>query len=321
MSISITRALVLADRESGDLQPLAESYLPALVPIAGKPVLQHCIEDLWEAGVREAIIAVPARDRRIRATIGDGQRFGLTLRYIESDGQLLPAELLARAGQYVSEPMFVARGDVLRGRSAVSLLERAESGDADIVHGAIGARSAGIALLRRRCAGVNWLDWIALKHARPAGTGFLVELGPLGFALIDDLPSLFAASLGALDGAYAGLVVEGRQAAGSTLVLGSRTSVARSVVNAGICRVGTGAELHAAVELAGRVDVGDRCVIDDGAQLIDSVVMPGTYVGRGVRLQSAIAAGSWLYRADLQSCQRVEDPLLLAAGPTAWVAA
>jgi len=40
-----------------------------------------------------------------------------------------------------------------------------------------------------------------------------------------------------------------------------------------------------------------------------------------VRLQSAIAAGSWLYRADLGSCQRVDDPLLLAAGPSAWDAA
>lgn len=321
MSAAMNRALILADRDSGDLQPIAEGLLPALVPVAGKPVLQHCIEDLWEAGVREALIAVPEGDRRIRATFGEGQRFGMNLRYIESEGRLLPGELLSRAGTFADAPMFLARGDVLRGRSAARLLALAHDGNADIAHGAVGSRPAGIAVLRRRCAGVNWLDWIALKHSRPAGAGFLVEMGPAGFALVDDLASLFEASFGALQGKFAGLVVEGRPVADRSMFLGSRTSIARTVVNAGVCRVGTGAELHAAVELAGCVDVGDRCVVDDGAQLIDSIVMPGTYVGRGVRLQRAIAAGSWLYRADLRSCQRVDDPLLLAAGPTAWVAA
>ena len=136
-----------------------------------------------------------------------------------------------------------------------------------------------------------------------------------------DLPSLFAASLGALDGTFAGLAVEGRQAAGSPLYVGPRTALASTVVNAGVCRIGTGAQLHDGVELAGHVDIGDRCVIDDGAELFDSVVMSGTYVGRGVRLQSAIACGSWLYRADLNTCQRVDDPLLLAAGPSADAAA
>jgi len=321
MSAAMSRALILADRDSGDLQPIAEGLLPALVPIAGKPVLQHCIEDLWEAGVREALIAVPAGDRRIRAAFGDGQRLGLTLRYIESEGRLLPGELLSRAGAFADAPMFVVRGDVLRGRSAAQLVALSDAANADIAHGAVGSRPVGIALLRRRCAGVNWLDWIALKHSRPAGAGFLVELGPVGFALVDDLASLFEAGQGALQGKFAGLVVEGRPVADRSMFLGSRTSIARTVVNAGVCRVGTGAELHAGVELAGSVDVGDRSVIDDGAQLVDSIVLPGTYVGRGVRLQSAIAAGSWLYRADLRSCQRVDDPLLLAAGPSAWDAA
>ncbi|MCJ7837918.1 MAG: NDP-sugar synthase [Burkholderiales bacterium] len=320
-NLNISRALILADRESGDLQPLAEGLPPALVPIAGKPVLQHTIEDLWEAGVREALVVIPAGDRRIRAELGNGQRLGLTLRYIESAGRRLPSELISDTGPWADAAMFLTRGDVLRGRSAASLLARAAASDAEIVHGVSGARPVGIALLRRQCAGVNQLDWIALRHPPPAGTECLVDLGPIGFALLDDLPSLFEASLGVLDGTFAGLAAEGRQVAGSPLYVGPRTALASTVVNAGVCRIGTGAELHDGVELAGHVDIGDRCVIDDGAELFDSVVMSGTYVGRGVRLQSAIASGSWLYRADLNTCQRVDDPLLLAAGPSTDAAA
>ena len=315
------RALVLADRDSGSLQPLSEGLLPALVPIAGKSVLQHCIEDLWEAGVRDALVAVPAGDRRIRAELGNGQRFGMTLCYVESAGQQLPGELLSMAGQSPGASLFVARGDVLRGRAAARLLEQSAAIDADIVHGTIGGRPIGMALLDRRCPGVDSLAWNALRSQRPAVEDSCVDVGPLGLALLDGLPSLFEACLGALDGTFTGLAVGGRRMKGSSMYVGPRTSLARSVVNSGICRIGVGAELHEGIELAGRVDIGDRCVIDDGAQLIDSVVMPGTYVGRGVRLQSAIACGAWLYRADLQTCQRVEDPLLLAAGPSTEVAA
>jgi NDP-sugar pyrophosphorylase family protein len=76
--------------------------------------------------------------------------------------------------------------------------------------------------------------------------------------------------------------------------------------------VGRGADVHRGVELSGRVEIGDRCVIDDGAHVTNSVVMPGTYVGRGVRLHNAIASGPWLYRVDLDDTQHVEDALLLA---------
>lgn len=308
------RALVLADRTGGDLEPLARELLPALLPVAGKPVIQHCVEDCWEAGIRELLVAVPAGDRTIREELGDGQRFGLAIRYFESSGQQWPGEVLALADLGADVPLLVARGDILRGRCARQLLERSAGVDGDVVHGTIGARPAGIALLRRRCRSINQLDWSVVgDHAhRPAGS--CVELGDVGLALLDGLAALFDACLGALEGKYAGLLPAGRARPGADVWLAPRAAMPRSVHVAGTARIGRGAELHEQVELAGRVEIGDRCVIDDGAQLVDAVVLPGTYVGRGVRLQNAIAHGPWLYRVDLGTCQRVDDPLLLA-GP------
>lgn len=313
------RALVLADRSAGDLEPLARDLSPALLPIAGKPVLQHCIEDCWEAGVRDVLVAVPAGDRTIREELGDGQRFGLAISYLESSGQQWPSEVLALAGQATETPLLVARGDVLRGRCASQLLEHAAGVDGDVVLGVINSRPAGIALLRQRCKGINQLDWslVGNRAHRPAGPG--VEIGDVGLALLDGPADLFDACLDALDGRYANLLPDGRTQPGATLWLAPRATIARSVHVAGSARIGRGAELHDQVELAGRVEIGDRCVIDDGAQLVDSVVLPGTYVGRGVRLQNAIACGAWLYRVDLGTCQRIDDPLLLA-GPLAAAA-
>jgi len=315
-----TQALILADRDGSELEPLAGGLLPALLPVGGKPVIQHCIEDLWEAGVREALVAVPAGDRTIERELGSGQRFGLALRYVDVAEGACPGEVLAIAGKAMQPPLVLARGDVLRGRSARALLDAASGVESDIVHGTIGSRPAGIALLRRRCRSVNQLDWSLLRSGGSSGQTPCVELGDVGFAALESLQSLFEACLAALANGYAGLLTDGRPAGGSGLSVAARASIARSVHLTGIARVGRGADLHDDVELAGQVEVGDRCVIDTGAQLIDAVVLPGTYVGRGVRLQNAIAHGAWLYRADLDTCQRVEDPLLLA-GPAAAAAA
>ena len=308
------RALVLADRTAGDFEPLARELLPALVPVAGKPLVQHCVEDCWEVGVRELVVTVPAGDRTIREELGDGQRFGVSIRYLESGGQQWPGEVLAISGLTTEAPLLVARGDVLRGRCARQLLERATGVDDDVVLGTIAGRAAGIALLRQRCRSLNQLDWSLLGNRAHLPTGACVELGDVGFALLDGPADLFDACLGALAGRYAGLLPEGRTRPGATLWLAPRAAVARSVHATGTARIGRGAELHDQVELAGRVEIGDHCVIDDGAELVDSVVLPGTYVGRGVRLQNAVAHGPWLYRADLGTCQRIDDPLLLA-GP------
>jgi len=308
------RALVLADRTAGDFEPLAQDLLPALVPVAGKPLVQHCVEDCWEAGVREIVVAVPAGDRTIHEELGDGQRLGLTLRYVESGGEQWPGEVLALTGLTTDAPLLVARGDVLRGRCARQLLERATGVDGDVVLGTIAGRAAGIALLRQRCRSINQLDWSMVGNAAHRPSGACIELGDVGFALLDGPADLFDACLDALDGRYAGLLPEGRSRPGAALWLAPRAALSRSVHVTGTARVGRGAQLHDQVELAGRVEIGDRCVVDDGAELVDCVVLPGTYVGRGVRLQNAVAHGPWLYRIDLGTCQRIDDPLLLA-GP------
>ena len=314
-----TQALIFADRDGADLEPVAAGTLPALVPVGGKPVVQHCIEDLWEAGVRDALVVITAGDTTVRRELGNGERFGLALRYLESSSQQWPGELLAMAGQSVESPFIVARGDVLRGRSAARLLEHARATDANIVHAMDQSRSTGIAVLKQRCHGLNQLDWTALRRHDRMSNEPGIELGSTGFSLLDDPAAMYEACLGALEGHFAGLLIDGRGRPGSSLLVAPRASIARSVHATGISRIGRGTELHDGVELAGRVDVGDRCVIDDGAQLIDSVVLPGTYVGRGARLQNAVANGCWLYRRDLGTCQRVDDPLLLA-GPAAAAA-
>ena len=51
-------ALIFADRIGQELEPLNERTCVALLPVVGKPVLEHTLEALVAAGVREAVIAL-----------------------------------------------------------------------------------------------------------------------------------------------------------------------------------------------------------------------------------------------------------------------
>ncbi len=308
-------ALVLADRLGHEFGPFFGGTLPALIPIGGKPVIEHTIEDLWEAGIRDIVVAIPAGDVSIPEELGDGTRFGLRLRFVRAAERRWPSEILADAFASPPPDILVARGDMLRGRSATVFASAP-----GLVHGIAGFRHAGIARVDGSGDAINLLDWSILLSARPDILGRTIDIGGVGLSTLADLPGVYEACLAALDGHFVGLALDGRPAADGALRLAPRAVVPSSVEVHGSVRVGRGADVHRGVELSGRVEIGDRCVIDDGAHVTNSVVMPGTYVGRGVRLHNAIASGPWLYRVDLDDTQHVEDNLLLA-GPGPRVAA
>jgi NDP-sugar pyrophosphorylase family protein len=54
--------------------------------------------------------------------------------------------------------------------------------------------------------------------------------------------------------------------------------------------IGAGAEIAAGAVVGPYAVVGTDCIIDRGAAVTRSVVLPQTYVGEGVRLDSAVAA-------------------------------
>ena len=63
-----------------------------MVPIGGKPLLEHHVEMLRRQGVRELIVNLHYLPEKITGYFGDGSRFGVTMKYSEEP------ELLGTAG-------------------------------------------------------------------------------------------------------------------------------------------------------------------------------------------------------------------------------
>ena len=104
------KGVVLAGGLGTRLRPLTNTLVKQLIPIANKPVLEYCIEDLQEAGVKEIGIIVgytPDRVKAITDAIGDGSRWGVHITYIEQDAPRGIAHAVQCAREFVGDSNFV----------------------------------------------------------------------------------------------------------------------------------------------------------------------------------------------------------------------
>src|SRR4030065_189639 len=108
------KGLVLSGGKGTRLRPLTFTGAKQLLPLANKPVLFYCLEQLAEAGVTDVGIVVGETKEEIRQAVGDGSAFGIRATYIEQDrpGGLAHAGMVSE--RFVKEdPVIIVLGDNL----------------------------------------------------------------------------------------------------------------------------------------------------------------------------------------------------------------
>lgn len=82
-------ALILAAGRGERMRPLTDDCPKPLLPVAGKPLIQHHVERLAASGFESIVINHARLGERIEAALGDGSRFGISIRYsAEGDAPL-----------------------------------------------------------------------------------------------------------------------------------------------------------------------------------------------------------------------------------------
>jgi NDP-sugar pyrophosphorylase family protein len=106
--------MVLAAGRGTRLAPLTDTTPKPLVPVAGRPLLEHILEFLRAGGIEEVVINLHHLGRRIESYLGDGSRFGLHIRYSWEDPILDTGGGIKRAESMLAgEPFVVMNGDSL----------------------------------------------------------------------------------------------------------------------------------------------------------------------------------------------------------------
>ncbi len=75
------KAILLAAGRGERMRPLTDTAPKPLLAVRGKPLIEWHLEALARGGVREVVVNTAWLEEQIVATLGDGARFGLAIRY------------------------------------------------------------------------------------------------------------------------------------------------------------------------------------------------------------------------------------------------
>ena len=107
------KAVVMAGGEGSRLRPLTIRRPKPMVPIVGKPVMEHILNLLKRHGITEVVITVQYLASNIEDYFGNGSQFGMRITYSREDVPLGTAGSVKNAEDQLTEPFLVISGDAL----------------------------------------------------------------------------------------------------------------------------------------------------------------------------------------------------------------
>jgi mannose-1-phosphate guanylyltransferase len=339
------QALILAGGEGTRLRPLTSSVPKPVVPLAGRPFISYMIEWLRRHGVDEAILSCGFMADAVRAVLGDGDRLGVRLRYVEEPRPLGTGGALKLAEDLLEDRFLMVNGDQLTDLDLTAQLRQHERTGARATLALIAvADPSAYGLVRRRDdlsvsgflekpnadeidtnlvnAGVYVLDRSVLGEMAPAGSRIsierdvfprLVDHGLFGYEAsgywmdIGTPKRYLQATYDILDGEITTEVSRSLAASGGVLWEGA--DGAGGSVHAPAV-IGPGCTIAAGATVAGRTVLGAGVTLGPGAHIDSSVLLDETRIGARSRISGSIIGPGAIVGDDC----RIDGETVLGAG-------
>ncbi len=105
--------VIMAGGMGKRLRPHTENCPKPLLPVAGKPMLEHIIERAKLDGFNHFVLAIHYLGHMIEAHFGNGERFGVRFDYLREESALGTAGALSLLSPLPEAPFVVTNGDVI----------------------------------------------------------------------------------------------------------------------------------------------------------------------------------------------------------------
>lgn len=146
---NIRKAVVLAAGEGKRLRPLTYTRPKCMIQLAGKPILQHVLENLNAVGVREAAIVVKYKKEAITDYFRRNPIDGMKLSFIGQGEKYGTAAAFADAESFATDMFFGVAGDIITEAAALrKLADGAEGEVTAALHAVEDAREYGTAIVK-----------------------------------------------------------------------------------------------------------------------------------------------------------------------------
>ncbi|MFC1909816.1 glucose-1-phosphate thymidylyltransferase [Chloroflexota bacterium] len=312
------KALILAGGKGTRLRPLTHTTAKQLVPIAGKPILFYVLEQISEAGIKDAgIVVSPENELYIKEALADGSRWGIKPILITQHQPQGLAHAVKTARDYLgNSPFLLFLGDVLVQEKIRSMKEEFLAGDYSsmvAVKEVPDPRSFGVAEMNDACEVLRLVE----KPQNPACN--LVLAGVYFFRpdihmAIDSIKPSWRNELEITDAIQKlvemGKKVKGHILEGHWLDTGKKEDLLKA--NMAILEEMEGQEIAVAPcpasKITGAVRTGEGTVIEN------SIVKGPVFIGGNCRITASyigpytsISAGTVIARSSVENSVIMED--------------
>lgn len=115
------KAVVLAAGEGQRLRPLTFTRPKHMIQIGGKPLLEHVLVALSEAGIKEVHMVVHYKAEKIKEYFGDGSNLSMKIEYLHQKEIKGTADAFSLAEDCVKDDFLAVYGDLLVTPQAIRL--------------------------------------------------------------------------------------------------------------------------------------------------------------------------------------------------------
>src|SRR5256886_3148619 len=319
------KAVVMAGGEGSRLRPLTSGVPKPLVPVVGKPVMEHILRLLRKLGITDVVVTLQYLGSAIRDYFGDGSDFGVDITYVVEDAPLGTAGSVKNAQEYLTEPFIVISGDALtdidlggvmqyhreKGASATIVLtsvanplefgvvitnpdgtikrflEKPSWGEvfSDQVNTGIYVIEPEVLDLLSPGAVVDWSGDVFPKMLTNA-MPLYGYLAPGYWCDIGNIQTYYQANWDALEGRV-DVEIPGERRHGNVWI-GENVEIGYDVRINGPAYIGNECKLKAGGFINGPGCVGNFSVVDENTKISKSIIWTYSYIGENSRLRHAI---------------------------------
>ncbi|MFT4630533.1 MAG: NDP-sugar pyrophosphorylase family protein [Arenicella sp.] len=285
----MAQTILFTDSANNPLPPLDERLPSSLLPMAGKSKLVFWLEHCYRARLRDIMIISPEW-QLIKASISDGTKYGVSIKYAnhleeneeEKIGWCINADLLVDFDSKKLNTLVADNSQVHLDSQVVAAFCRLKPGAGDF-------RSATIE--------ANAITTTLDGHV-------------LAMTTVQDF---HANVLSVLERNYDSLLPGGMTDETSPKIyLDGLVKWNRNSLKAGSLYCGGGTQIDKTVEITSSTAIEKDCFIDKEARISNSVVLPGSYIGKMTEVENSIVWGRLLIRVDTNTVITMPDDVILA---------
>lgn len=149
------KGLILAGGHGTKLRPLTHTGPKQLIPIANKPNILYCLEDLKEVGIKDiGVILGNIMPEKVKEFLGDGSKYGVKITYIVQGEPKGIAHAVGLAEEFMNGEAFVVYlGDNILKGGIGGLVQALEKSDAEVAIGLCKVKNTerfGVAVLNKK---------------------------------------------------------------------------------------------------------------------------------------------------------------------------